>query len=336
MGNTWLSGFNLDSGLVATITTPAYPIVSWNLGEASWLGEVAKCDEFDLILPWPQEEITFGKGSKKTRKECYVSSSGQFCILAERTRWFDRLTNERIGGYREGSYSKLQLLVLVRDASPVPVMLTIKGVSAGELSKQLTTLRRSVMATARRKLGQPNLSEAGFWLTLRAGQSRTVGTVQTQEITPPDLELPGKGVDDLADWLGKRFVGPEVLELVNSLADEVRAWRDADADHAGHEPEDEEQPAAQVNGNSHSPKVEVVGVMVPKVEVVGVVENHPDEFDELPSASAQPAMQKVLFYSRVKTLGLESSSIARDKADRAEASGDWGAALRWLDLVSTN
>ena len=240
MGNTWLAGFNLDSGLVATITTPAYPIISWNLNEAAWLADVDKCDEFDLVLPWPQEEVAFGKGSKKTRKECYVSPTGVFCVLAERVRWFDRQSNERITGYRDGSYSKLQMLVLVRNATAVPVMLTIKGMSAADLSKQLTTLRRSVMATARRKLGQPNLSEAGFWLTICAGQSRTVGTVQTQEITPPNLPLPGKG-DDLADWLGKRFVGPEVLELVNSIADEVRAWRDTDADHPGHD-EDEKPP----------------------------------------------------------------------------------------------
>ena len=184
------------------------------------------------------------------------------------------------------------------------------------------------MATARRKLGQPNLSEAGFWLTLRAGQSRTVGTVQTQEITPPDLELPGKR-DDLADWLGKRFVGPEVLELVNSLADEVRAWRDADADHAGHDPDDEEQPAAStstaVSGNGHRPEEPKPA---PTVE--------PDEFDSLPSASTSPGMAKILFYSKVKTLGLESSSIVRDKADRAEASGDWAGALAFLDLLATS
>lgn len=331
MGNTWLSGFNLDSGLVATITTPAYPIISWNLNEASWVADVDKCDEFDLVLPWPQEEVTFGKGSKKTRKECYVSLAGQFAILAERTRWFDRQTNERITGYREGSYSKLQLLVLVRDATAVPVMLTIKGVSAGELSKQLTTLRRSVMATARRKLGQSNLSEAGFWLTIRAGKARTVGTVQTQEITPPDLELPGKG-DELAEWLGKRFVGPEVLEIVNALADEVRAWRDADSEHAGHDEGDEEQPTAPTsaavngNGNGHQPET-------PKPAPAQV---EPDEFDSLPSATTSPGMQKVLFYSKVKTLGLESSSIVRDKADRAEASGDWAGALAFLDLLATS
>lgn len=315
MGNAWLDSYNLDGDLVQTITTPAYPYVAWSLNEAAWLCEVDKADTFDLVLPWPQETVRFGKGAKKKEVDCYLSPVARVCILAERTRWFDRSTNERVAGYQDGAYSKLHLLALVEGATAVPVMLTIKGVSAGELSKQLTTLRRNVIAVARRKLGKSSLSEAGFWLTLRPGQAMMVGAQQQTEVTPPFLELPGKG-DDLAEWLGKRFVGPEVLEIVNALADEVRGWRD-DTGHAGPEDGDlEAQPPAPVtySDNGYS--------------------NHNDQAEDLEDSPPPGPYQMTpadTFWGKAGLLGLQGHPLIPGLAQSAAQAGNWDWAIAALD-----
>lgn len=320
MGNNdWLSSYNLEGALVQTITAPSYPFIAWSINEAAWVAEVDKCDTFDLVLPWRQEEIVFGRGAKKSRKECYVAPSARVCILAERTRWFDRLTGERIDGYREGAFSKLHLLALVEDATAVPVVLTIKGVSAGELSKQLTALRRNVIATARRKLGKPTLSEAGFWLTLRAGQAMMVGTKEQVEIVPPLLELPGKG-DDLTAWLGARFVGAEVLEVVNALADEVRTWRDADDKHALDE--DEAQPATPANGAG-----------IPNGEVPS--EAHGGDLAEDPPSQPYRITPVDRFWGKVELLGLRSHPLIPGLAQSAVTSGNWDWAIATLDGLAT-
>lgn len=310
-GNEWLSSYDLDQGLVQTITAPAYPFIAWSINEAAWVAEVDKCDSFDLVLPWNVEEVVFGRGHKRTKKECYVSPAARVCILAERTRWFDRVTGERIAGYREGAYSKLHLLALVEDATAVPVVLTIKGVAAGELSKQLTALRRNVIATARRKLNKPSLSEAGFWLTLRAGQPMMVGAQQQTEITPPMLELPGKGTD-LAEWLGARFVGPAILDLVNALADEVKAWRD-DAGHAGPEGDDEAQAAApSTNGEPHD-------------------EDLPGE----PPSEPYRMTPVDEFWGKAGLLGLQNHPLIPGLAQSAVSSGNWAWAIAALDGLAT-
>ena len=315
MGNAWLDSYNLDGDLVQTITTPAYPYVAWSLNEAAWLCEVDKADTFDLVLPWPQETVRFGKGAKKKEVDCYLSPVARVCILAERTRWFDRLSGERVAGYQEGAFSKLHLLALVEGATAVPVVLTIKGVSAGELSKQLTTLRRNVIATARRKLSKSSLSEAGFWLTLRAGQSMIVGAVQQVEITPPFLELPGKG-DDLAEWLGARFVGPEVLEVVNALADEVRGWRDADDRHTQDESDLESQPPAPVtySGNGYSNPSEEA-----------------EDLEDSPPPGPHHMTPADEFWGKAGLLGLQNHPLIPGLAQSAAQAGNWDWAIAALD-----
>lgn len=276
MGNNWLDTYELDGDLIRTISSPAYPFVAWNLNEAAWVAEIEKCDAFDLVLPWQQEQIQFGRGGKKSKKDCYIAPSARVCILAERTRWFDRATGERVAGYRDGTFSKLNLLALIDGATAVPVVLTIKGVSAGELSKQLTTLRRNIFATARRKLGKASLSEAGFWLTLRAGQSMIVGTTQQVEITPPLLELPSKGAE-LESWLGERYVGSDVLAFVNTLAAEVRAWRDEDSVGSGFEDDETQPPDPSMptgNGHAEPPAEASAEAFGEKAALLGLL-NHP-------------------------------------------------------------
>ena len=298
---------------------PRFPIVQWSHKGKSMLAEVEGLGSFGMVLSWPTDEATFGSGAKSTKKLCYMTDQADFCILALRERWFMRGTEEEVSGYVENAYSKLHVLAIPRDADePAPVVLTLKASAAGAFRKQYGAYKRTVLQPAGR-LANRDLSPSAFWLTIKVGAPQWVGTGANQvETTPPELILPSAGAD-LLTWLGERFVGEFVIAKCKALAGEIEAWIGDDPKPNG--PSATLEPAAgpPTNGNgSHHPEPE------------------PEEFDGLPSASAEPGMQKILFYSKVKSLGLENSAAVRAHADKAEASGDWGGALVFLNLLATN
>lgn len=306
---------------------PRFPIVQWSHKGRSMLAEVDGLGSFGMVLSWPTDEATFGSGAKSTKKLCYMTDQADFCILALRERWFMRGTEEEVSGYVDGAYSKLHVLCIPRDADePAPVVLTLKASAAGTFRKQYGAYKRTVLQPAGRLAGR-DLSPSAFWLTIRVGPPQWVGTGANQvETTPPELVLPPAGAD-LLTWLGERFVGEFVIARSKSIAGEIEAW--IGEDPKPHEPTQAPDRAAghPQNGTASS---------VPVGNDSQHPEPKPDEFDNLPSASAEPGMQKVLFYSRVKTLGLENSAAVRAHADKAEASGDWGGALVFLNLLATN
>jgi hypothetical protein len=289
------------------------------------VAEVEKIDGFDAVLPWPVEVVKFGRGAQATRKECYATRRAEIAVLASKTRWFDRATNERLPDYRDGAYSRLQLLALVRDAAGGPFLLTFKGVAAGLLSKQLTAVRRGPIAAGQRAAGKP-LAEASFWLTITAGAPMTVGQQQATEIIPPVLELPGRGEDAL-QWLGARYIGPEGLALVNSLAEEVNAWAASDGGGNGHD-EHEAAAAASAAAAWHAPEEPD--------------DAFPDDgFDGLPSASTEPAQRqalalagKDLFWNLARAKGLAGNTQVEIMARAAEVGKDWTGAIAWVQSLA--
>jgi hypothetical protein len=319
MSLEWLDTYQIDESLVRSTGAPQYPVIAWNTMEyGGMVAEVEKLDGFDCLLPWPVEAVKFGRGAKATRKDCYATRSAEIAILATKTRWYDRATGERIDGYREGAYSRLQLLALVKGGGDKPYMLTVKGVAAGLLAKALTAVRQGPIAAGRRATGKP-LAEATFWVTLRAAPAMTVGQQQATEIVPPAIELPGKGEDPL-QWLGARYIGPELLAVVNSLAEEATTWANSDAGGNGHGAHEATAPAAAW----HAP--EEPDDLYP-----------PDDFDALPSASAEPAQAqalatagKAMFWDLARARGLAGNSQTEIMARAAEVSGNWTAAIAWL------
>ncbi len=324
MSLEWLVGYEVDEALVRSTGAPQYPVIAWNTQEYGGLvAEVEKLDAFDALLPWTVEAVRFGRGAKATRKDCYGSRRAEIAILATKTKWFDRATGERIDGYREGAYSRLQLLALVKDGGETPYLLTVKGVAAGMLAKALTAVRQGPIAAGRRAAGKP-LAEATFWLTIYAAPAITVGQgANSSEIVPPAIELPGKGADVMA-WLGARFIGPELLAVVNSLVEEVTTWQNSDGGNGHEATHAPSAPAAW-----HGPE-EPDDAFPPD-----------DDFDGLPSASNAPAQAaaltaagKDLFWSLARAKGLAGNTQAEIMARAAEVSGDWSGAVAWLQSLA--
>lgn len=319
----WLDTYQIDEALVRGTGAPMYPMAAWNHEAGGLVGEVQKLDEFDVMLPWPVKAVKFGRGQKAQIKECYAANRAEIAVLATRTRWFDRLTGERVDGYQDGAYSRLQLLALVKDGGSTPYLLSFKGVAAGMLSKALTAVRRGPIAAGRRATGKP-LAEASFWLTLYAGPPMTVGRDQATEITPPGLELPAKG-EDAVTWLGARFIGSKLLAVVNELAEEATAWAASDGG-GGHEAEHEAAPAG---GNGYHE------AWTAPEEPDGIFPED-DPFDALPSASQAPAQAAALasagagqFWAIIGSKGLGNSNVAAAMAQAAELSKNWTGAIAW-------
>lgn len=318
MTHDWLEGYAIDDALVNPTGAPMYPVAAWNHEYGGLVAEVDKVDSFDAVLPWNVEPVRFGRGAKAARKECYVTRRAEVAILTTRTRWFDRTTNERIAGYREGAYSRLQLLALVREGGATPYLLSFKGVAAGELSKALTALRRGPLAAGRRVTGKP-LVEGAFWLTIYAGDAMTVGTQQSTEITPPHVELPAKGGDAM-DWLGARYIGAEWLAVVNGLAEEAGAWASNDAG-----PTHEEQEAADLPVAG----VEPWGEPTPWAD-----EDDADAlFDSLPSheRSIYDKTGADKFWTIARSKRVDGRNDTALMARAAELTGDWNAAIAWIN-----
>jgi hypothetical protein len=326
MSLEWLDTYQIDEGLVRSTGAPQYPVAAWNHEFGGFVAEVDKIDGFDCVLPWPVETVKFGRGAKATRKECYATRRADVAILATRTRWFDRATDERLPDYREGAYSRLQLLVLVKDADGGPFLLSFKGVAAGEMAKALTAVRRGPIAAGRRATGK-NLAEAAFWLTIYAGEAVTVGAQQATEITPPRVEMPGKG-EDAVQWLGARYIGAALLIGVNELADEVNSWANSDAGGAnGHESHE---------GGAHTPSATARPAWLAPEEPEDAFPPD-DDFDGLPSASQEPAQRAALagagkdrYWDLARAKGLYGNTQAEIMARAAEVSGDWTGAIAWL------
>lgn len=337
MSFEWVDSYRIDESLVRSTGAPQYPVAAWNHEFGGFVAEVDKVDSFDALLPWNVETVKFGRGAKATRKHCYAARRVDVAILATKTKWFDRATGERVPDYRDGAYSRLQLLALVKGGGESPYLLSFKGVAAGELSKQLTAFRRGPIAAGRRATGKP-LAEATFWLEIYAGEPVTVGQQQATEITPPRVELPGKGDDALA-WLGARYVGPELLAVVNSLAEEATAWATSDAGagngHSEHEPEAAVPLTPATNGRQQA---------APAYQVPEEPEDlYPpdDDFEELPSASQEPAQAAALatagrdlFWGLARAKGLGGNTQTEIMARAAEKAGDYTGAIAWLQGVA--
>jgi hypothetical protein len=134
------------------------------------------------------------------------------------------------------------------------------------------------------------------------------------------VALPEKG-EDPVDWLGARFVGPDLLATVNSLAEEATAWSASDGHGNGHEAYEAAAPrppwlAPEEPEDAFPPD---------------------DDFDALPSAAREPAQAaaltlaaKDLFWSIARQRGREGGAEVAMMARAAELTGDWGAALTWL------
>lgn len=324
MSLEWLDGYDVAESLVRSTGAPMYPMAAWNHEAGGLVGEVSKLDEFDVMLPWPVTKVKFGRGQKAQIKECYTANRAEIAVLATRTRWFDRATGERVDGYQDGAYSRLQLLALVKDGGSTPYLLSFKGVAAGLLSKALTAVRRGPIAAGRRATGKP-LSEATFWLTLYAGAPMTVGKDQATEITPPGIELPAKG-EDAVTWLGARYIGARLLAVVNDLAEEATTWANSEGG-GGHE---EEHSAAPAGGNGYHSDA-----WAGPEEPDGIFPLD-DDFDSLPSASAAPAQAAALlsagagqFWSIVHAKGIADSNVTAAMAQAAELSKNWTGAIAW-------
>lgn len=224
--NDWLDGYEVDEVLAAPAGAASYPVLQWNHGEGAMLAEVEKWEGYGLTLPWPVKQVRFGAGRGAAVVDCYHSSAVDVAILGTKVRWFDRATGALLPGYQDGAYSRLHVLSLVKGAAPQeqPALLSLKGVAAGDLSKLLTRARR-VIQQAEGQAGR-RLSLASFWWRVTCGEARAVGSTQQAIITPPELDLPARGLDVLA-WLGERYIGPALLATVNGLAQEVIAWQEA-------------------------------------------------------------------------------------------------------------
>lgn len=313
----WLAEYRIDGALVHSTGTPQYPVIAWNHEFGGLVAEVEKLDGFDAMLPWPVETVRFGRGAKATRKECYGARRAEIAILATKTRWFDRATGERVAGYQDGAFSRLQLLALVKGAESGPFLLSFKGVAAGELSKALTAVRRGPIAAGRRATGK-DLAEAAFWLTIYAGKPQTVGQQQATEITPPHVEMPGKG-DDALDWLGARYIGPQLMAVINGLASEVTAWATSDGATNGHD----QAPAASSGALRPEPW------LAPE-EADDAAD---DPFDALPShdRSAYSKTGADLFWATARGKGRADESQVAIMAKAAQLTGDWSMAQAWLE-----
>lgn len=326
MSHEWLDSYEIDSALVRSTGAPQYPVAAWNHEYGGFVAEVDKVDGFDCLLPWPVETVKFGRGAKATKKDCYAARRVDVAVLATKTRWFDRATGERVAGYQDNAYSRLQLLALVKNADGSPFLLSFKGVAAGELSKALTAVRRGPIAAGRRATGK-NLAEAAFWLTIYAGDAMTVGAQQATEITPPRIELPGKG-EDPVEWLGARYIGPALLAAVNELAEQATTWADSDgAGGNGHEAHEEA---------AHAPRAAARPPWLAPEEPDDLYPPD-DDFDALPSASAEPAQAaalatagKDLFWNLARAKGLTGNTQTEIMARAAEVTKDWTAAIAWL------
>lgn len=322
----WLDGYQIDAALVRSTGAPQYPVAAWNHEYGGFVAEVDKIDGFDALLPWPVETVKFGRGAKATKKDCYAARRVDVAVLATKTRWFDRATGERVAGYQENAYSRLQLLALVKGAEGGPFLLSFKGVAAGELSKALTAVRRGPIAAGRRATGK-DLAEAAFWLTIYAGEAMTVGAQQATEITPPRIELPGKG-DDLVQWLGARYIGPALLAVVNELAEEATTWADSDGAGGGNGHEAHEEAG-------HAPSAARPAWLTPEEPDDAFPPD--DDFDALPSAAQEPAQKAALalsgkdrFWQMALARGLADSSEVAVMARAAEVGKDWTGAIAWL------
>ncbi|MFZ2488964.1 MAG: hypothetical protein WAZ19_12700 [Anaerolineae bacterium] len=320
MTHDWLEGYEIDRSLVNTTGAPMYPVAAWNHDYGGLVAEVEKVDSFDAVLPWQVEAVRFGRGAKATRKECYVTRQADVAVLTTRTRWFDRGTGERIEGYREGAYSRLQVLALVKGGGDNPYLLTFKGVAAGEFSKALTALRRGPIAAGRRATGKL-LAEGAFWLTIYAGEAVTVGAQQTTEITPPRMELPVKG-DDVMAWLAARYIGPEWLAVVNALAEEASAWASGDAG-----------PVHEDYDNTAALPVPEAAPWIDPTPWSDDAESDADAlFDSIPAhdRSAYGKTGGELFWLLAKGKRAENSNDTALMARAAELTGDWAAAIAWV------
>jgi hypothetical protein len=214
---------------------------------------------------------------------------------------------------------------LVKDAAPLkPILLTFKGVAAGEMSKQLNALRRGPIAFAQRQTGRP-LSEAAFWMEIYAGPPKMVGSSHKVEIIPPLIRLPERGVDVMA-WLGERFVGPEVQAVINLLAPEIVEWRPTK--HSG-----------GTNGERPAPGREVDEIpMFTGGSLEQVIAGQHNgissdaEFDALPghARSAYVPTAQDHFWSKAGEMGLREDGATKVMAKAAMMTGDWTMALTWL------
>lgn len=325
----WLDTYQIDQALVHTTGAPQYPVIAWNTMEfGGWVAEVEKVDNFDALLPWQVEAVKFGRGARATRLECYTARRAAVAILASKTKWFDRATGERLPDYREGAYSRLQLLALVKDGGNTPYLLTTKGVAAGLLAKALTAVRRGPIAAGRRASGK-ELAEAAFWLTIYAAPTLAVGKDQTTEIVPPAVEMPGKGEDPL-QWLGARYIGSELLAAVNGLAEEAATWAVSDAGGGnGHGGQQGAAPLAAASNAGHG---------WDEPDDAFPPDYAPDDpFDALPSASREPAQAqalatagKDLFWNLARGQRREGAADVAMMAKAAEMTGDWSMAIAWL------
>jgi len=198
------------------------------------------------------------------------------------------------------------------------------------MAKALTAVRRGPIAAGRRATGK-NLAEAAFWLTIYAGEAVTVGAQQATEITPPRVDLPGKGADAL-QWLSARYIGPELLIGVNELADEVNDWANSDGNGANRHETHEE--------GGHTPSATTRPPWLAPEEP-GDAFPPDDDWDTLPSASQAPAQAAALasagegqYWTLARQRGRQDRADVAMMAKAAGMTGDWAPALAWLQSLA--
>jgi hypothetical protein len=243
------SQIDLDTGGSTELPfpTPAFWVMNGNaalkqVGGAHYFGGWA-CSSEKLQAPmdfWESDNMTFPiPGFEETEVDIaqgtlpvYTSRSLLICPMGIRQystmeiNGYDR----RVAPFTPGARPGLQVLGLLGFVSDktvypwAPVLLSPKGYQVNHVQKAISTWK-AALAPVLKKAGVAASAFPYFWMQIGTfGQERKqemVGKNKKQPITPITCLVP----DDLnASNIERRYVGREIAEWMNDLADQAHEW----------------------------------------------------------------------------------------------------------------
>ncbi len=218
-------------------------------------------EQYGISLPKSLVKIQRVNPKKQTLYDALVTRSICFAPAAKREGWFDRDARAIYPQYAEGRRMVVNVLGYlaikakngengVKFVPFVPAMLTAKGWQAGYVKDALFKGWKAKTASARGKAGAPyNVSPWYFWMDLGTFGDKPVFITKgkgedSHALTPLSIALPDKPTPE---YVIARYVGPEIVERLDQMADMAKDWRDewnAPAAANG-------EVAAAENGNGH-------------------------------------------------------------------------------------
>lgn len=194
---------------------PQFPFIQWvnqgrNLTPPQQRGGFATPIDQEVNIDGDYAELVHSNGDTT---EVIYTQRLTILPIATRFSWVkDGFRTEYVPGAR----GKLQVLAFVQASQGIvgPVLVTLTGMASRDMSKALREHRNTVHKLTKSRSVQPWM----FWLTLCAGRPQMTGQKQRSIYTP---------VGRCQDVTPHDYAGREVIVQVVSMAEEVKAWKDA-------------------------------------------------------------------------------------------------------------